>query len=211
MCCNRPVDVSEFVNQHVPRAGSRVLEVGCGEGELARALADRHDVTAVDPHAPKGEIFRQTTLEEFEERGAFDAVVANRSLHHIADLTEALKKIHRLLTSGGVVILNEFAWEQPDERTSRWYTINAREPNRYGDSLRSENFPKQWIEEHQDMHDSRAMRGALDAFFEQRLFEWVPYMAVYYLTRPDLVDEEKRLIDDGDIGPLGFRYVGMKD
>ena len=72
----------------------RVLEVGCGDGKLALALAAvGHDVVAIDPEAPSGGIFRQVTLEEFEASAPFDAAVASLSLHHVADLEAAVDKV----------------------------------------------------------------------------------------------------------------------
>lgn len=47
---------------------ARVLEVGCGRGDLARAIAEAgHEVVAIDPHAPAGDLFRATSLEEFAD------------------------------------------------------------------------------------------------------------------------------------------------
>jgi hypothetical protein len=65
-----------FVHEHLPAA--RVLEVGCGRGDLARAMARAGDrVAAIDPDAPDGDLFRTTTLEDFTEPEPFDAVVAS--------------------------------------------------------------------------------------------------------------------------------------
>ena len=67
-----------------------MLEVGCGDGSLARELASAgYDVLAIDPVAPDGPIFRRTTLEELDDPGLFDAVVASLSLHHVHDLGAA--------------------------------------------------------------------------------------------------------------------------
>ena len=127
-----------------------MLEVGCGDGGLARALADAgYDVLAIDPEAPDGEIFRRTTLEGFDEPSPFDAVVASLSLHHVHDLGAGLDKVVRLLE--GPLILNEFAWDR-------------REP-----------MTPEWEEEHEGLHGYGAMRAELDARFEEQFFEWLPY------------------------------------
>ena len=203
------MDVETFVVSHLDPPPARVLEVGCGSGDLARALADRgYDVTAIDPEAPVGDIFRTTSLEDFDDVGPFDAVIAVRSLHHVHDLEGGLDKIHDLLAEGGVLILDEFAWDQMDRRTADWYVSHLSEPNHHDESLIAADFPAAWIAEHDTMHDSVTLTAAVDAVFERRLFEWGPYLAEHWLKRPDLVAEEEGLIRTGDINPLGFRYVG---
>ena len=127
-----------------------MLEVGCGDGELARALADAgYDVLAIDPEAPDGPIFRRLSIEELDDPGPFDAIVASRSLHHVHDLAAGLDKLVRLLR--GPLILSEFAWDR-------------REP-----------MTREWEEEHEGLHGYSTMRAELDARFEERLFEWRPY------------------------------------
>ena len=127
-----------------------MLEIGCGKGELALALAEHgYEVVAIDPEAPDGEIFRRTSIEAFDETGRFDAVVASRSLHHVHELGAMLDKVLRLLR--GPLILNEFAWDR-------------REP-----------MTPEWEEEHEGLHGYGVMRAELDARFEERFFEWRPY------------------------------------
>jgi 2-polyprenyl-3-methyl-5-hydroxy-6-metoxy-1,4-benzoquinol methylase len=44
---------ARFVLDHLPAPPSRVLEVGCGSGELALHLAAAdYEVVAIDPEAP---------------------------------------------------------------------------------------------------------------------------------------------------------------
>ena len=129
-----------------------MLEIGCGDGALARELTERgYVVVAIDPEAPDGPIFRRTTIEDFADPGPFDAVVASLSLHHVHDLGAALDKVVRLLR--GPLILNEFAWERLEPMTP------------------------EWEEEHEGLHTYGAMRAELDARFEERFFEWRPYPA----------------------------------
>ena len=94
--------VEEFVLDQIGDTAARVLEVGCGEGELARALTRfGHSVTAIDPRAPEGPIFRRTRIEEFSDPGKFDHVVAILSLHHVKDLGMALVNVANSLRPGG--------------------------------------------------------------------------------------------------------------
>ncbi len=79
--------VEEFVLDQVGPPPARVLEVGCGEGELAHVLTRAgHSVTAIDPRAPEGPIFRRVGIEGFTDPDPFDYVVASLSLHHVEDL-----------------------------------------------------------------------------------------------------------------------------
>jgi len=92
------VSFRAVVEEHLPRAPGRVLEVGCGRGDLARGVARLgYQVSAIDPEAPVGAIFHAVSLEEFADPGPFDAVLSNLALHHIPDLCGALAKIRRLL------------------------------------------------------------------------------------------------------------------
>jgi hypothetical protein len=113
--------VEEFVLGQIGDPPARVLEVGCGKGELARALARvGHSVTAIDPRAPKGPIFRRVGIEEFSDAEPFDHVVASLSLHHVEDLGRALDKVVDSLRPGGTLVVVEFAWDRIDEATAEW-------------------------------------------------------------------------------------------
>ena len=127
-----------------------MLEVGCGSGELARALsAVGSEVVAMDPEAPEGRIFRRTTIEAFDDPGPFGAVVASLALHHVHELGAALDKLVRLLR--GPLVVNELAWDRLEPMT------------------------REWEEEHAGLHGYAVMRPELDARFEERFFEWRPY------------------------------------
>jgi SAM-dependent methyltransferase len=140
----------DFVLSQLDPPPRRLLEIGCGDGDLARALSEHgYDVLAIDPEAPDGAIFRRTTIEELDEPGPFDAVVASLSLHHVHELGAGLDKIVRLLR--GPLILNEFAWDRLEPMTPAWE------------------------QEHDGLHGYGAMRAELDARFDERFFEWRPY------------------------------------
>src|SRR5207244_1306705 len=113
------VELADFVLSQLPPA-VRVLEVGCGrEGGVAPALAAAgHDVLAIDPEAPEGHLYRRVTLEELDDPGPFDAVVAGRVLHHVHPLGPALEKLAALAP---LLVLDEFAWNHLDEPTTAWY------------------------------------------------------------------------------------------
>ena len=167
-----------------------MLEVGCGQGELALALAARgYEVVAVDPEAPQGAIFRQTTIEELDEPGLFDAAVASFSLHHVADLESVLDKLAALLVARGIVIVDEFGWDLLDEHTAARYEIDRRE----------------WDADHGDLHRFEQLRSGLEERFSAHHFSREPYFA-RWLDADE--HEERRQIEAGEIRALGFRFVG---
>jgi SAM-dependent methyltransferase len=194
-----PTDLIEFVLSQLPPARARVLEVGCGAGELARALAGAgHDVLAIDPLAPEGPLFRRTTLEALDDPGPFGAVVASRSLHHVHDLDDALE---RIATLAPLLVLDEFTWDRLDEATARFY-----EEQRL---LREADVPpvSMWDERHSHLHGFDALTGALGRRFDERSFTPWPYLYRYF-HRPELEALEREQIEAGRIQALGFRYVG---
>jgi SAM-dependent methyltransferase len=198
-----------FVETHLPAAPGRVLEVGCGRGDLARGVARLgYQVDAIDPEAPVGAIFHAVSLEKFSDPGPFDAVLANLALHHIPDLSGALAKIWRLLRPNGRLIVNEHAWDRLDEPTARWY-LEQRAATDPDAPSSVEQCLDEWVADHAGLHGSAVMRRELDRRFEERLFVWTPY-----LNRElgDAVDEraERALIEAGAIQATGFRYVGER-
>jgi SAM-dependent methyltransferase len=200
------MSLQSFVEDHLPPGPARVLEVGCGRGDLARAIAGSgYDVVAIDPDAPSGELFEAVTLEEFVAAAPFEAVVASRALHHIPDLPGALEKIAGLLRPEGRLILDEHACDRLDEPTARWYLERSRASEEAAPSS-LEACLADWEADHADLHGYAAMRDELDRRFTERFFTWMPYL---YGELAGVDEEEERaLVEAGAIQAMGFRYVG---
>jgi SAM-dependent methyltransferase len=201
----------EFVMSSLPAPPARVMELGCGAGDLARSLSGAgYDVVAIDPEAPAGAIFQKVSLEDFEG-GPFDAVVADRSLHHVGDLDAGVAKLRSMLAADGVVVLNEFAWDAMDEPTAAWYIAGARggggSGHVHGERTVADLLDG-WAAEHDGLHGADALRAALDVHFETVIDVAVPYIARYHMDDVSLEPVEQRLIDEGSIRALGFRYLG---
>jgi SAM-dependent methyltransferase len=101
-----------FFDAIVPPAGSRTLEVGCGEGRVARDLRERgHRVTGLDASPslvraaqeadPKGRYLVADAAElPFSDR-SFEVVVAYNSLMDIEDMPGAVREASRVLQPNG--------------------------------------------------------------------------------------------------------------
>ena len=206
--------LTDFVLAELPPPPARVLEVGCGAGELARTMdAAGYEVVAIDPAAPDGEIFRRIKLDELDPTVRFDAVVAAFSLHHVIDLSVGLDRIRNVLRPGGLVLVEELGFDRLDEPTAEWFHGQRRALVAAG---RMPSGPKtvaecrrEWDDEHVGLHSADAMRSELAARFRPRSFSWQP--ALYrYLNGVAAEALERTLIDADAIQPLGFRYVGER-
>jgi SAM-dependent methyltransferase len=96
----------------VPAPGAATLEVGCGEGRVARDLVARgHRVTGLDASptllraaadADPGSRYVEGPAEALPfEDGAFDLVVAYNSLMDVGDMPAAIREAARVLAPGG--------------------------------------------------------------------------------------------------------------
>jgi SAM-dependent methyltransferase len=186
-----------FVSAWLPELPARVLEVGCGDGELSRRLASAGwDVTGIDPEAPRDGPFVRATLEEFHSDVPFDATVAIRSLHHLDDLDRALANLASLLRPRGRLVLFEFAAEHVDAATASWLT--------------ERDLPLPVADEHRsEVWELGRLRGELEARFSELLADPAPYLA-REAGRPEQEAEERAAIEDGTLAPSGMRLVYEK-
>lgn len=100
--------------------GTRVLDIGCGSGELLRDLAARGaEVAGIDPSAAMrrrartllpGADIRDGDFERLGQgTGSFDVVIAVNTLQYAPDPVEALRSAACVLTPGGSLAIASWA------------------------------------------------------------------------------------------------------
>jgi SAM-dependent methyltransferase len=179
--------------EEMPR-GSRIVDVGCGDGHLVQRLARLGlEATGVDPCAPAGRRLFPQRIEEFESVDPYDAACAIMSLHH-ADLDRVLPAIARLLRPGGQLFVYDFAWETYDERAAAWLKEH--------DASDADNTVPGWRREHAELHSGAALHAALAEIFDLNPEQPRPYLA-RMLGAHELEAEEQRAIDASSLPALG--------
>lgn len=217
------IGVEDFVRSQLPPPRARVLEVGCGSGELALALsAGGWRVIAVDPEAPDGELFVRAAVEELDaaDYEPFDAAVAVLSLHHAGDIGAVLDKVRSLLKPGGVLVVDEFRKEPlADEATAAFFYhqrlsllyAGRKEIEGGGHQLGGGSF-ESWFSrfsEHRGVvHEEGEVLAALEERFATRSLSHGPFLFRQGLD-VELEPLERKLIAEGGIRPTGLRWVGV--
>jgi len=112
----------------LPAPPARVLDAGCGDGALSAWLAGLgYQVTAIDADPAAVAAARSAGVPAVRANLArygdepFDVVVMLLTLHHMHPLAAVLDRVARLLRPGGLLVLDEFAWDWADLATIRWF------------------------------------------------------------------------------------------
>ena len=174
---------------------------------------------------------RVATWPDFAS-GRFDAVLFTRSLHHIHPLPESIKHAAESLVKGGLIIVEDFAYESTDEKTLRWFTsairfLEATGLLTVGDELLDKVLSKTetlkaWRQNHEnELHTA----AEIDAQLEKALGRVIRENAAYYfryianamtaIKKRDAIvqgfaEQEETLAADGSIVALGRRFVARR-
>lgn len=180
--------------------GSRVLDVGCGDGGLVECLAaSGFDAVGVDPQAPLRPRLIQERVEQVGSIGRFDVVCAVMTLHHV-QLDPVLAAIVRLLRPGGRLLAYEFAWETYDQRAASWLARH--------DRTAADNSVTEWQLEHADLHTGATLRSRISDAFDLRRETPRPYLA-RMLGNHRLEEQEQAMIVAGALPALGRWYFAL--
>lgn len=114
-------------------SGMRLLEIGSGDGRTLAEYAKRGlRVTGIEPdqqeaadslkRLPKGSAVHAGTSDLVEEiEGPFDAIVMFHVLEHLHDPLSELRRLHRLLTPKGALIIEVPNIMQPNPDLEGWH------------------------------------------------------------------------------------------
>jgi SAM-dependent methyltransferase len=226
----------DFIKRFLSSECRRVLEVGCGTGELAARLSkDGYSLVAIDSDGESvaaarrlGVNARVATWPDFAA-GQFDAVLFTRSLHHIHPLPESLKQAAESLVKGGLIIVEDFAYESTNEKTLRWFTSAVRLLEATGFLTVSDEFLdkvlsktatlKAWRQNHgNELHTAADIDAQLEKIFDRVIREnaahyfWYVANAITATEKCDALlqafaEQEETLAADGSIIALGRRFV----
>ena len=124
-CVPRYDEMIERLGAYLPPRADRILELGCGTGNLTLALARRYPdaaLTLVDASPEMAALTHQrlaqaspahaarlaTRVERFEDlgtpRASFDLVTSCIALHHVEDKARLFARVHETLAPGGSLV-----------------------------------------------------------------------------------------------------------
>jgi SAM-dependent methyltransferase len=232
---------SGFILEHICKGPLRILEVGCGMGELASMLKSQgHEVVAIDSSADAVEAARRRGTDarvahwpDFEA-SPFDVILFTRSLHHIHPVSAAIKHASSLLCRGGLIIVEDFAFDEATPTLVEWFYGTLSLLNACGNlSLDDDSFGRRfliggggmeiWFRDHDhDLNSAAIMFAGLKEYFVPLVETSAPYVYRYLCPLVDVFDNgyeiasrvletEKRLASAGAINLIGRRFVGRKE
>jgi SAM-dependent methyltransferase len=237
----KPIDIptretAKFIFSHLP-VGSKVLEIGCGDGEVAAELSSHgYRVTGLDSEHDRVVKARRRGVRavvaswpQFDSNPV-DAIAFTRSLHHINPLDGAIEKARQLINPTGLLLIEDFAFGETNHAAVHWFLEILRsdeaksqiEPVKdqfVTDLLAAKDPIRVWQENHnQALHSIAAITEAVSNRFVIEETDSVPYLYRYLIpVLPEtpratmFVDqvfrEEARAGKRGEITFMGRRIV----
>lgn len=213
------------------RAAARpatILEVGCGDGELALLLmGSGFQVVGVDPDSDAVAVARGRGIDavcaDFLEFDCppIEAILFSRSLHHIEDPAAAVRHARDLLLPAGQLFVEDFDAGQVDLPAATWlYDVMAVAAEICGKSHEPVGDPlATWRAAHPDdhIHTAKVLDKAIRAVFKIADRQPAPYLYRYVADlvgtngmAPKVVAAimhwEARLVSRGSLPGVGQRW-----
>ncbi len=180
---------ARMLNREIP-VGARVLEVGCGTGQLSNylGLTEGRRVIGADfcfnslrlgekfrarNEIPNAAFFQMNLFHPPFQAGSFDAVICSGVLHHTADPEGGFQSVVRLAKTGALVVIglyNRLGRIPNDVRAAlfrvsggrmRWLDARLRDP-RVGEEKRRVWFKDQYEHPHESRHTMDEVLGWFD-------------------------------------------------
>ena len=200
-----------FLENYISKP-QRILEVGCGSGDLSHALKERgHDILGIDTSEKaiintkaKGVSAKLARIEDIKDDN-FDAILFTRSLHHIHPIESCLEvaRLRLKLKPSGQIILEDFGYDLFDEKTALWHGVTLDD----------------WFKDHNhgpQLHKFKDLVALVKSKFKNvQVIENIPYLFRYSINSEkateesilELLEIEKSLINKNKISGIGFRLV----
>jgi SAM-dependent methyltransferase len=117
LTADRYLDLIErYRAMHGQRGAARILEIGSGTGAfIRRALARGHEVTGIEYSKDAADTVNKALQQNIVLTGTledctlpdnrFDVCILSDVIEHLRSPAEALRRLHQLLTPGGIVFL----------------------------------------------------------------------------------------------------------
>jgi SAM-dependent methyltransferase len=199
-------EVEEWVRAKLPPEPARVLEVGAGDGELARSLrASGYDVTAIDPKSEVAEVEPIALAGLPQPETPFDAAIAVVSLHHVDPLEASVERLASMLDSGAPLLVDEFDAAALDERAAAWWLTQRRARGGEDPETPAELGPKMRAK----VHSIELLVNVLSHWFEIGELERGTYLYRWHLDE-SLRPVEEELVARGDLPLTGVRFIAER-
>jgi SAM-dependent methyltransferase len=199
-------EVEAWLRANLPPVPASVLEVGAGDGSLARSLrAAGYAVTAIDPKSENADVEPVALADLPDPPLPFDAAVAVVSLHHVEPLTESVARLAGVMAPGAPLLLDEFDADALDEdAAAHWLAW------RHDHGGEEPETPAELVQTMRSkLHSIESLTVALSQWFEIG----APVRGIYlYRWKLDesLRADEERLVAAGELPATGVRIIARR-
>lgn len=228
-----------FILENIPSEPLRILEIGCGDGDLAKRLGELgHEVSAIDSEVTAvqeamrlGVNAKVVNFPDYDDE-PFDVILFTRSLHHIRPLKPALERAQNLLKTSGLLIVEDFAFNDTSEYAAAWfYRLLKLLDSCNALLLAKDSFGRKllkgggdlslWREHVHEINTAREVSQAISERFEILHTTCAPYLYRYVSTMvqenernrqiiSDVLELEKQTGIDSDQFLIGRRFVARR-